>query len=147
MRHRIAVLGAGLAVSALALVSTGASVGGAASTAPPVTKQVVLTASSSGSTVLATKGELVVVKLSGGHLKWSVAQAEQTTPVLTLVSEGTTSTGGSTTVFRVANYGTAGLDATGTPVCGSTGGCPQFVLLWHATVVVPVVDPPAGASA
>ncbi len=146
MRHRIAAVGMGVAVSALALVSAGATVGGAASTSP-VPKEVVLTASSSGSTVLATKGELVVVKLSGQHLKWSVAQAEQSTPVLSLVSEGTTSSGASTTVFRVVNYGTAGLTATGTPICASTGGCPQFVLLWHATVDVPVVDPPPPAAA
>ena len=146
MRHRIAVVGIGLAVSALTLVSAGTSVGGAAAKAPPATKKVVLTAASSGATVLATKGELVVVKLSGRHLRWSVAQADQTTPVLSLVSEGTTSTGASTTVFRVVNYGTAGLSATGTPICGSTAGCPQFVLLWHATVVVPVVDPPPAPS-
>jgi hypothetical protein len=115
-------------------------------TAPPVVKKVVLTVSSSGSTVLATKGELVEVRLSGQHLKWSVAQVQQATPVLSLVSEGVTSTGTSTTVFRVVNYGTAGLTATGTPICGSTGGCPQFVVLWHATIVVPVVDPPPAAS-
>jgi hypothetical protein len=142
MRNRIFAVGIGLVVSAVALVSTGTSVGGAASSTPPVVKQVVLTVTSSGSTVLATKGELVVVKLAGHHLRWSVAQAEQTTPVLALVSEGTTTTGASTTVFRVVNYGTAGLSATGTPVCASAVGCPQFVLLWHATVVVPVVDPP-----
>ena len=145
MRHRIAVLGMGLAGCALALVSTGASVGGAA-TAPPVVKKVVLTVSSSGSTVLATKGELVEVKLSGQHLRWSVTRVRQATPVLALVSEGMTSSGASTTVYRVVNYGTAGLTATGTPICGSTGGCPQYVLLWHATVVVPVVDPPSAPA-
>ena len=145
MRHRIAVLGVGLAVSALALVSTGPSTGGAAA-APPGVKKVVLTVSSSGSTVLATKGELVVVKLSGQLLRWSVAQVQQATPVLSLVSEGVTSTGASTTVFRVVNYGTAGLTATATPICGSTGGCPKYVLMWHATVDVPVVDPPPAAS-
>ena len=146
MRHRIAAVGVGLAVSALALVATGATVGGAATTSP-VPKVVVLTVSSSGSTVLATKGELVEVKLSGQHLKWSVAQVDQTTPVLSLVSEGTTSSGASTTVFRVVNYGTAGLTATGIPICASTGACPQYVLLWHATVDVPVVDPPPVAAA
>jgi hypothetical protein len=104
------------------------------------------TLSSNGSTALASKGELVVVKLSGDHLRGSVAQAIQTTPVLSLVSEGTTTTGASTTVFRVVSYGTAELSATGTPVCGTAGGCPQYVVLWHATVVVPVVDPPVSAT-
>ena len=146
MRHRFAVFGVGLAVAALALVSTGASIGGAASTTPSSVGKVVLTVPSSGSTVLATKGELVVVKLSSPHLRWSVAKVHQATPVLSLVSEGTTGTGASTTVFRVGNYGTAGLSATGTPICGSTGGCPQYVVLWHATVVVPVVDPPPAST-
>lgn len=146
MRSKMTVFGVGLAVSALALVSTSTLVAGASLSAPPVAKKVTLTLSSNGSTVLASKGELVVVKLSGDHLRWSVAHAIQTTPVLSLVSEGTTTTGASTTVFRVVNYGTAELNATGTPVCGTAGGCPQYVLLWHATVVVPVVDPPALAT-
>lgn len=106
-------------------------------------KKVTLTVSSNGSTVSASKGELVVVMLSGHHLSWSEAQVIQTTPVLSLVSEGTTTTGASTTVFRVVNYGTAELTATGTPICSTAGGCPQFVLLWHAGVSVPVVDPPS----
>jgi hypothetical protein len=146
MRSKITAFGIGLAVSALALVSTSTLIAGASTSTPPVVKKVTLTFASNGSTVLASKGELVVVKLSSAHLRWSVAQAIQSTPVLSLVSEGTTTTGASTTVFRVVNYGTAGLSATGTPVCGSAGGCPQYVLLWHATVVVPVVDPPAPAN-
>ena len=146
MRSKITVFGVGLAVSALALVSTSTLVAGASSSTPPVAKKVTLTLSSNGSTVLASKGELVVVKLSGDHLRWSVAQAIQTTPVLSLVSEGTTTTGASTTVFRVVSYGTAELSATGVPVCGTAGGCPQYVVLWHATVVVPVVDPPVPAT-
>jgi hypothetical protein len=145
MRSKIIALGIGLAVSVLALVSTSTLVASASPSTPPVVKKVTLTVSSNGSTVLASKGELVVVTLSGEHLRWSAAQAIQTTPVLSLVSEGTTNTGASTTVFRVVNYGTAGLNATGTPVCPTAGGCPQYVVLWHATVVVPVVDPPAPA--
>ncbi len=146
MRNKITAFGVGLAVSALALLSTSTLVAGASSSNPPVTKKVTLTLSSNGSTVLASKGELVVVKLSGDHLRWSVAHAIQATPVLRLVSDGTTTTGASTTVFRVVNYGTAELNATGTPVCDTSGGCPQYVLLWHATVDVPVVDPPAPAT-
>ena len=145
MRSKITAFGIGLAVSALALVSTSTLVASASPSTPPVVKKVTLTVLSNGSTVLASKGELVVVTLSGEHLRWSVAQAIQTTPVLSLVSEGTTTTGASTTVFRVVNYGTAGLNAIGTPVCPTAGGCPQYVVLWHATVVVPVVDPPAPA--
>lgn len=145
MRSKITAFGIGLAVSALALVSTSTLVASASPSTPPVVKKVTLTVSSNGSTVFASKGELVVVKLSGEHLQWSVAQAIQSTPVLSLVSEGTTTNGASMTVFRVVNHGTAGLNATGTPVCPTAGGCPQYLVLWHATVVVPVVDPPAPA--
>jgi hypothetical protein len=148
MRNRFSVFGIGLVVSALAVVSVGTGVAAAATPTPtpPVVKKVTLTFKSDGATVLATKGELVVVKLSSRGLHWSPAQAIQSTPVLTLVSQGTTTTGASTTVFRVVNYGTAELDATGTPTCAAATGCPQYVLLWHATVVVPVVDPPAPVS-
>jgi len=145
MRSKITAIGIGLAVSTLALVSTSTLMAGAATAKPPVANKVTLTFGSDGATVLATKGELVVVKLSGDHLKWSVAEVTQSNPVLALVSEGTTTTGASTTEFRVVNYGTAGLTATGTPSCPTSGGCPHYVLLWHATVVVPVVDPPAAA--
>jgi len=144
--RKITVFGVGLAASALALLSTGTLAASASSSTPPVAKKVTLTVSSNGSTVLATKGELVVVKLSGGHLHWSVTQAIQTTPVLSLVAAGTTPAGASTTVFRVVGYGTADLNATGTPVCGTVGGCLQYVVLWHATVIVPVVDPPAATT-
>jgi hypothetical protein len=140
------VFGVGLAVSALALVSAGTPLAGATASTPPVIKKVTLTFASDGATVVATTGELVVVKLSGHHRDWSVAQVMQSTPVLSLVSEGVTTTGASKTVFRVVNYGTAQLDATGTPICTDPGGCPQDVLLWHADIVVPVVDPPGSSS-
>ena len=143
MRSRLSVFGVGLVISALAAVSAGTGVAVASAVTPPVAKKVTLTFASDGTTVLATKGELVVVKLAGHGLRWSPAKVNQTTPVLSLVSEGTTTTGVSTTVFRVVNYGTAELDATGTPNCATATGCPQFVVLWHATIVVPVVDPPA----
>ena len=146
MRKKVTAFGVGLTLAAVLGVSAGAAVVGATPASSVAVKQVTLTNASSGSTVLATKGELVVVKLSGGHLRWSVAHAVETTPVLAPVSATTTTTGSSVTVFRVVNYGSAGITATGTPNCGTVGGCPQFELLWHATVVVPVVDPPGPAN-
>jgi hypothetical protein len=146
MRSRITVSGVALAVSVLGAFSTGSGVAGATPAAPPVAKTVTLTFASSGSTVLAAKGELVVVKLSHGHLRWSVAEAVQSTPVLKLVSERTTTSGASKTVFRVTNYGSAQLNATGTPICSTADGCPKYVLLWHANITVPVVDPPPPAA-
>lgn len=141
MRSKLTAGGVALAISTLALAATG-TYAAATPVTPPVTKSVTLTFASDGATVLATKGERVVVALSSPHMTWSVASVSQATPVLRLVSEGTTSTGASRTVFRVVGYGSAGLEALGTPVCGTVGGCPQYVLLWHATIDVPVVDPP-----
>ncbi len=143
MRSKITAGGVGLAVSALAALS--ASPAGA-SQAPAAVKTVTLTVAGNGITVLASKGERVVVELSGHHLRWSVARVTQSTPVLKLVSEGITTTGASKTVFRVVNYGTAHLDATATPICSAATGCPQYVVLWHAGISVPVVDPPPPAA-
>ena len=142
MRTRFSVFGLGVGVSALVAGSGATGIAAATTVTPPVARKVTLTFASDGTTVLATKGEQVVVKLSGHGLRWSPAQAIQTTPVLRLVSEGTTTTGASITVFQVVNYGTAELDATGTSICPTAKACPTFVLLWHASVVVPVVDPP-----
>ena len=146
-RRSTAAFGIGLFVSVLAVAALGAGCAAASTVTSPVsTKKVILTNSSNGSSVIASKGELVVVKLSGGQVRWSEAQAIQSNPVLVRVSGSTSTAGSSKTTFRVANYGTAELDATGRPICNPAGGCPQYVLLWHATVVVPVVDPPAPAA-
>jgi hypothetical protein len=138
-------------VSAIGLASAGASTSAAGTvTAPVPAKTVILTNSSNGSTVLASIGDLIVVELSGGPLRWSEAQAEPTTsatpPVLVRVSGSTSANGSSTTTFRVANHGTARIDATGTPICSPTQACPQFVLLWQVTVVVPGTTPPVAAT-
>jgi hypothetical protein len=147
IRRATAALGIGLFVSVLAVAALCAGCAAASTVTFPVsTKTVILTNSSNGSSVIASKGELVVVKLSGGHVRWSEAQAIQSTPVLVRVSGSTSTTGSSKTTFRVANYGTAELDATGRPICNPAGGCPQYVLSWHATVIVPVLDPPAPAA-
>ncbi len=140
MRNRLATFGLALTLPVLAAVTFGTGGAGASTTAP---KQIVLTYASNGTTVTATKGERIVVKLSGHHLDWSQAQVSQSTPVLEQVSAVVSANGSSKTVFLVVGYGTAELDATGTPICSTTGGaCPQYVLLWHAGVVVPVQDPP-----
>ena len=142
MRRRISGFGLALLAALVLTAVTGTGVAAPATVTPPVVRTVPLTASSSGTTLLATKGERIVVKLSGGHLRWSAARAVQTTPVLTQLSGGVTTTRASRTVFEVVGYGTAGLVATGTPVCAAAPTCPQFVVLWHVSVVVPVVDPP-----
>ncbi|MGD0880078.1 MAG: hypothetical protein ABSB09_00720 [Acidimicrobiales bacterium] len=140
MRNRLAMFGVALTLPVVAVAVVGAG-GAAASTVTPP-KQIVLTVASNGTTVTATKGERVVVKLSGDHLDWSQARVIQSTPVLEQVSSTVSAKGSSETVFLVVGYGTAELDATGTPICSTTGACPQYVLLWHAGVDVPVQDPP-----
>ena len=143
MRHRMSLFGLAAVAVVVMTAVTGTGVAAPATVTPPVVRTVTLTVSSSGSTLLATKGEQIVVKLSGRHLRWSAARAVQTTPVLEQVSGGVTTTSASRTVFEVVGYGTAGLVATGTPVCAAARvACPQFVVLWHVNVVVPVLDPP-----
>lgn len=143
---------AGLLVSLLAVAAFGAGGVGAVPAAKSrlASKTVLLTNSSDGSTVLATPGDLIVVELAGGQLRWSEAQSggppSTTPPVLERLSGSVSTDGSSTTTFRVVRYGLAEIDATGTPVCASVAAvsaCPQYVVLWHATVTVPVVDPPA----
>jgi hypothetical protein len=107
---------------------------------------VVLTRADNGTTVVAVIGDDVVVRLAGGTLHWSTAQVTPTPssaePVLVRLSGGVTSTGSSTTTFRVEGHGLAEVEATGTAACPGGGACPTYVVLWHATVSVPVVDPP-----
>jgi hypothetical protein len=137
-------LGTSLIISLGAVAALATGPASAARLTPPTsTETVVLTNASNGSSVVATKGELVVVHLSSPHVRWSEAQAVQSSPVLDFVSGSTSTTGASTTVFRVVNYGSAQLSALGYPICPASKPCPTFVVLWQASVVVPVQDPPA----
>jgi hypothetical protein len=136
----VAVLGtAGAKTAAPSPTATGTT----GTTAP---KTIVLTNSSDGSTVIAEKGDFVVVRLTGVPLRWTEATAAPGTgtaaPVLVKVSGSTSTNGSSLTTFRVANYGVEGINAVGTPICRATAACPAYAVLWHATVSVPVVDPP-----
>jgi hypothetical protein len=128
------------ALGASAVVASPAAV--AKTTAPPAT--IILTNSSNGKTVLAEKGELVQVRLaSKDGVKWSEASVVPKATVSPLVKESghVNPNGSSVTTFKVVGYGSAGLQATGTPKC--TGSvCPKYVLLWKAAVRVPVQDPP-----
>lgn len=145
LRHGAVATGVALALSLAAFGTVGAVSAGAKakpkSTSASTT--IVLTNSSNGSTVLATKGDDVVVKLAGGPLRWSEAQAIESSPVLVRLSGGTTISGSSTTTFEVESDGTATVEAAGTPICSvaTATACPQYVLLWRATVDVPQVDP------
>jgi hypothetical protein len=107
---------------------------------------VVLTRADDGTTVVAVIGDEVVVRLAGGTLRWSTARVAPTpssaAPVLVRLSGGVTTTGSSTTTFRVAGHGLAWVEATGTAACPGGGVCPTYVVLWQAGVSVPVVDPP-----
>jgi hypothetical protein len=145
------VTGLAVVVAGLSAVSVLAAAG--ATGAPPATattgaSTVVLTNSSNGSTVIAHKGDRVVVQLTGVPLRWSEATAvpgtSATTPVLVKKSGSTSANGSSTTTFRVVNYGDEGINAVGAPICSPATACPTFELLWHATVSAPVVDPPGG---
>lgn len=138
---KVGLVGA-ICVTALGGFAVAASSQAVAQTTTPST--IVLTNSSNGSTVVAAKGDFVVVRLTASDgVQWSEASivpSTSATPVLVKKS-GHVKMGSSVTTFKVVGYGSATLEATGTPIC--TGSiCPQYVLLWEATVDVPVQDPP-----
>lgn len=150
------VTGLVVIVAGLSAVSVFAAAGAKTSGRPPpatgatgAPTTVVLTNSSDGSTVIAHRGDRVVVRLTGVPLRWSGATAvpgtNTTEPVLVKKSGSTSANGSSTTTFRVINYGAEGINAVGAPICSAAMACPAYVLLWHATVSVPVVDPPGGS--
>jgi hypothetical protein len=147
LHRRGLMLGACLLAGSLILPLNAAGAGAvpvtpAAATAPTL---IVLTNSSDGTTVVARVGDFVEVELTGGPLRWTEASTSDTA-VVTKVSGGVSSAGSSSTTFKVVGYGTAELTALGSPICGGSV-CPEYVVLWHASVVVPVVDPPIPGSA
>jgi hypothetical protein len=131
-----AVVGLG----ALAVLPATAAAG--TSSATGVTKVVVLTNSSNGTTTLVTKGEEVVVRLTSDGYDWTeafVVNASAGT-VLRFVSGHVAPDGSSTTTFLVVGYGSAALRAVGNPKC-LQHGCAIPSRLWAANVVSPVIDP------
>jgi hypothetical protein len=134
-------------VGVMCLTALGASAVVAPSVAfgratPPT--RIVLTNSSNGQTVVAAKGDIVQVDLKSiKGVRWSEASDIQAGPGVVLLKKSghISSTGSSVTTFTVVGYGSATLEATGTPPC--TGiVCPQYLLVWQATVDAPVQDPP-----
>src|SRR5271167_2807160 len=107
LRHGSVATGVALALSlaAFGTVSAASAAPKAKSKSTSASTTIVLTNSSNGSTVLATKGDPVVVQLTGGPLQWSEAQAIESSPVLVRLSGGTTPGGSSTTTFEVENDG------------------------------------------
>jgi hypothetical protein len=152
MRKLVWATGVGALVAGITVVAV-LGTAGAKPAAPSPTatgtttpKTVILANSSDGSTAIAEKGDLVVVRLTGVPLRWSEATAAPGTstaaPVLVKESGSTSANGYSITTFRVTNYGVEGINAVGTPICSAAMVCPAYAVLWHATVSVPVVDPP-----
>ena len=107
-----AFAGAGLALSALAAPVLLAGGAGAATTTTPVVKSVTLTNTSSGTTVVATVGELVIVDLTGGTVHWTepatAPVASAAAPVLVRESGSTSSNGSATATFDDAGSWVAG---------------------------------------
>lgn len=138
---RIGLVGV-MGLTALGASGVVASSSAVARATPPT--KIVLTNSSNGQTVLAQKGDIVQVDLKSiNGVRWSEASDVDATAgnVLMKKSGHITSTGSSETTFTVVGYGSATLVATGTPPCQGDV-CPGYVLLWQATVSVPVQDPP-----
>ena len=82
-------------------------------------------------------GELVVVHLAGrGTMRWSAIRVSQTEAVLERRSASLSPKGTSSAGYRVTQRGTAKLSATGAPICAPGVACPQFIVLWQASVIV-----------
>ncbi len=146
------VTGAALLTTALLAAGTSPAVAGASTARPtprpPVTKIITLTVASSGTTVLATKGEEVKIVLSSPGLRWSSVTVSQSGKVVIPIPlpSGTTPVGVAVAEFKVVGYGQATFTAIGAPACPTTVPlCPTYAVLWHAGVSVPVVDPPPPA--
>lgn len=147
-QRRTRTLVTSLAVGVAALAAPLAGLGGTAAAKTAARHTIVLTNASNGTTVVAVKGDRVEVKLSSDHtLRWSEASVTPTSstaaPVLTKTGGHQSSNGSSVTTFLVVGYGDATLEATGRPICRTV--CPDYILLWQASVEVPVLDP-RGAS-
>lgn len=140
----VTVLTATLGLGALGALPAGA--GGSAPASAP--KVVVLTNASNGTTTLVTKGEEVAVALHTNGYQWTEASVVNASPVAVLrqISGHVSSNGSSTTIFLVVGYGSATLQAVGNPNC-LKNGCAQPSILWSATVVSPVLDPPGPVAA
>jgi hypothetical protein len=127
-------------LGALAVLPGTAATSAAAATG--VTKVVVLTNSSNGTTTLVTKGEEVVVRLTSDGHNWTEASVVNASAVVVLrfVSGHVAPDGSSVTTFLVVGYGSAALRAVGNPKCLQRG-CAIPSVLWTANVVSPVIDP------
>lgn len=131
-----------ICITALGVSGVVASSSAVAKATPPT--KIVLTNSSNGTTVLGAIGDIVRVNLRATNgVSWSAASVVPSTTggVLVKKSGHISSTGSSVTTFKVVGHGSATLQATGTPACTGVV-CPAYLLLWQATVDVPVQDPP-----
>lgn len=104
---------------------------------PPPARSVLLTTSNDGETVHAAVGELVVVRLVGrGAMRWSAIRVSQSDTVLVRSSASLSRNGASMAAYRVTDNGEARLSSAGTPICAPDMVCPQFIVLWQASVIV-----------
>jgi hypothetical protein len=132
---------AAVAIAAVLAAAFGATAGpGTVAAGPPPTstgRSLLLTTSNDGTSLKAQPGELVIVRLLGrGSMRWSTIQVSQTGAVLVRNSGSLSEDGTSTAVFDVAHDGTARLSAAGRPNCSPDVPCPQYIVLWRASVNV-----------
>ncbi len=141
-RSAVAVAAALAVVAVVAAALTASGRPGTVTTGPPPPppppgRSVLLTTSKDGASVDASVGQLVVVRLPGKRtMRWSAVRVSQTGAVLVVSSGSLSADGTSTAVYRVAHDGTARLSATGAPICAPDAACPQFIVLWRASVIV-----------
>lgn len=117
--------------SALAATSTSRAIPSCKS----ATGLVCLTNQAGGRVSTVRRGTHVEVTLRGAQLDWSSARQLAPT-ILHLIGSPIRVAGESRTTFLAVRDGRTVLQATAAAKCAPGTVCPQFVLLWRATIVV-----------
>ena len=132
----VALLGILLVLSALATPSGALAIGTRAiARCVPSARLVCLGNAASGRVTSIHRGAFVQVTLGGADLEWS-AITHPAPSVLRPASAPIRSNGESRATFVAARDGRTTLRATATSKCSPGLACPQFVLLWQATIAI-----------
>lgn len=105
------------------------------STCRPTGTLVCLTRNASNHTTTVHKGEIVELTLSGSDLSWTKPQVTDKRH-LRLIGAAIQRGGESRGSFSAIQIGHATIQATATAKCSPGQICPQFALVWRATIVI-----------
>jgi hypothetical protein len=97
-------------------------------------KSVCLGRDASGKTTTVHRGQTITITLADS-LQWSGPRV--TSPgVIRAVGEPTNRGGTFVAIYIALAKGRTAIDVTGRPICSQGSACPQFILLWRASITV-----------